>query len=69
MGKSTTMYWRVRDLIAKHGSLRAAARAVRVDAAYLKRLGTGERVWPSEAVLKRIGLKRTVSYTERLTHD
>lgn len=47
------------ELIAKHGSLRAAARALRIDHAYLRRLATGEKENPSAVTLKKLGLIKT----------
>jgi len=57
-----TLQERVAQLIAKHGSLRAAARAIQVDHAYLSRLGSGEKVRPLAGVLKRMGIRRVVDY-------
>ena len=48
-------------LMAKHGSLRAAARALDVDAAYLYRLLKGERVNPGPKILRKLRLKRIVT--------
>lgn len=44
-------------LIAKHGGLRAASRAAKIDLAYLQRLKTGEKVNPSKETLKKLGVK------------
>lgn len=55
----------VERLIAKHGTLRAAARAVKFDPAYLCRLRYGKKRNPSPDVLKKLGLKRTITL-ERL---
>ena len=57
-----TMRERVYDLQARHGSLRAAAEAVGVDHAYLLRLRTGEKIHPSKAVLKKLGMRPAVFY-------
>ena len=46
----------------KHGSLRAAARALGIDAGYLSRLKKGEKVNPSEEVLAALGLERMTMY-------
>jgi transcriptional regulator with XRE-family HTH domain len=53
---------RVKQLIAEHGTLRAAARAVSVDVSYLSRLEHGEKFNPSEDILARMGLVRVVTY-------
>jgi len=54
----------VEKLIEKHGGLRAAARAIDVNFAYLWRLGAGEKTNPSPKVLRKLGLKRVVIYRE-----
>jgi len=54
---------RVNAAVAKHGSLRAAARALKIEPSYLCRLRSGKKVWPSDALLKKIGLRRVVSVT------
>jgi len=61
-----TLQERVKQLVRQHGSLRAAARATQIDPGYLSRLGSGEKVRPLAAMLKRMGLRRIVTY-ERLT--
>jgi hypothetical protein len=57
-----TLHDRVIQLVEKHGSLRAAARAIEVDAGYLSRLGSGEKESPSPDVLRRMGLRQVVTY-------
>lgn len=59
---SCTLKERVKELIAHHGSLRAAARVLGVNAGYLHRLGTGEKNDPGELLLRRMGLFRLVAY-------
>lgn len=54
---------RVLQLCEQHGSLRAAARAVQIDASYLSRLLSGEKVNPSALYLRRLGLKRIIQYS------
>ena len=53
-------------LIDLHGGLRPAARALRIDAAYLCRLSRGDKISPGPAVLKRLGLVRVITYTRRV---
>lgn len=53
---------RVDWLVERHGSLRAAARVVGVNYAYLHRLRTGEKTEPTAAVLRKLGLRRVVTY-------
>lgn len=60
-----TLKERIDELIAKHGTLRASARALEVDAGYLSRLRYGEKDTPGETLLTRMGLRRTELY-ERL---
>lgn len=57
-----TLSDRVLQLCEQHGSLRAAARVVQIDAGYLSRLMNGEKVNPSAAFLRRLGLSRHVDY-------
>jgi len=50
-------------LIARHGSMRAAAEAIQVDVSTLSRLRSGERGEQiGEELLKRLGLERVVSF-------
>jgi len=51
---------RIQELIEHHGSVRAAARVLQVDHAYLWRLKEGEKAVPSDKLLRKMGLKRTV---------
>lgn len=57
---------RVQELVTQHGSLRAAARVLQVDAGYLSRLHSGEKNDPGEALLRKLRLRRVVTY-ERIT--
>lgn len=56
---------RITELVAQHGSLRAAARVLEVDAGYLSRLQSGEKDDPGETLLRRMGLRRVVAYERR----
>lgn len=47
---------RIQQLVECHGSLRGAADAIKVDHAYLHRLGKGEMENPTQIVLKKMGL-------------
>ena len=51
-----TLNKRIQQLVKKHGGLRAAARAIQVDPAYLTRLGKGEKSNPSAETLRKLGL-------------
>ena len=61
-----TLERRLGELVLRHGSLRAVGRVLEIDHAYLHRLYHGEKKEPSAAVLKKIGLRRVVTY-ERVT--
>ena len=54
----TTIAERINKLVNRHGSLRNVAKIVGVEPAYLSRLRSGKKIWPSENVLKRLRLKR-----------
>lgn len=53
---------RILELTLRHGSLRAAARAIDIDPAYLLRLRRGEKTAPSPIVLRKLGLRRVTKY-------
>lgn len=57
-----TLQERIDQLTARHGTLRAAARVVQIDASYLSRLRHGEKENPTDDVLRRLGVRRVVSY-------
>lgn len=52
----------VNALVERHGGVRLAARALRIDHAYLYRLKSGEKDNPTDDVLRKLGLRRVVSY-------
>lgn len=62
MSKTLTIPTVVDALIAKHGGLRAAARAIQINYAYLSRLRSGEKTNPTAATLRKLGLKKVVTY-------
>jgi hypothetical protein len=57
-----TLFQSIEELISLHGSLRAAARVKKMDAGYLCRLHAGVTKEPSARTLRKLGLKRVVSY-------
>lgn len=59
---ATVLQLRVKELIAHHGSIRAAAAVLMVDKAYLYRLSTGEKDDPGADLLRRMKLRRVVTY-------
>lgn len=61
-----TLTERIEELIAKHGSLRAAARVLECDAGYLSRLASGEKDDPGPVLLRRMGLRQVVTYERTL---
>lgn len=60
--KENLLKARVAWLVERHGSLRAAAKVVGVNYAYLQRLGSGKKTEPTAFVLRKLGLRRVVSY-------
>lgn len=53
---------RIIELEQKHGSLRAAARVLQIDPAYLLRLRDGEKTNPSAVTLRKLKLKKVTWY-------
>lgn len=60
--KIVTVADQVRALVKLYGGLRVAARALKIDAGYLSRLASGEKLAPSDEVLAKLGLQRVVVY-------
>lgn len=52
---------RLAELVDQHGSIRAAARVLQVDHAYLHCLLFGKKSNPSETLLRKLGLRRVVT--------
>lgn len=67
--RETTLAQRVEALCERHGGLRPAARALGLNPTYLLYLRTGERSWPSDATLRKLGLGRSVTYFQTETDD
>jgi transcriptional regulator with XRE-family HTH domain len=57
-----TLQERIEMLVSQHGSLRAVARVTEIDVGYLSRLRSGEKSNPEKDKLRRLGLRRVVSY-------
>jgi hypothetical protein len=55
----TDLQKHIDKLVRQHKGLRAAARALEIDPAYLWRLQQGRTKNPGGEVLERLGLKRT----------
>ena len=64
-GMAVTLADRIDELVAQHGSLRALARVMECSPPYICRLRAGVTKNPGPAVLRKLGLRRVVSY-ERL---
>jgi AraC-like DNA-binding protein len=60
-----TLAERINELATQHGSLSALARVMRCSPPYLCRLRAGVTNNPGDAVLRKLGLRRVVTY-ERL---
>jgi ferredoxin-fold anticodon binding domain-containing protein len=60
-----TLGARISMLVDRHGSLRNVGKILGIDHAYLCRLQAGDKVNPSDAVLKKLGLQRVVTYKLR----
>ena len=60
MSKYTTPAERIAELVAEHGSYRAAAEAIGVDYAYLHRVASGAQS-ASPALLSALGMHKEVS--------
>jgi len=61
-----TLPERVAELIAQHGSLRAAAKVLECSPGYLSRLASGEKADPGPTLLRRMGLRQIVTYERTL---
>ena len=57
-----TLSDRIDFLCGKHGSLRAVARVLGMDAGYLSRLASGEKTSPSNTTLRKLDLRAITSY-------
>lgn len=58
----TTVSRRIEELVEQYGSIKEVANHLGVGAAYLHRLASGSKMSPSEDVIKKLGLRRIVSY-------
>jgi hypothetical protein len=57
-----TLQERIEQLVERHGSLRAVSRVTEIDASYLSRLRSGEKANPEKDKLRRLGVRRVVTY-------
>lgn len=58
----TTVSRRIEELAEQYGSVTEVANRLGVNAIYLHRLANGSKTSPSEDVIKKLGLRRIVSY-------
>ena len=56
----------IKKIVKQHGSIRAAARVLDIDHGYLSRLQSGEKNEPSDDLLRKLWLRRVVTYEPRL---
>ncbi|WP_282259698.1 hypothetical protein [Stenotrophomonas sp. PS02301] len=59
----TTLAERIAFEVELTGSLQGVARELDIDCGYLSRLASGEKTNPSDEVLAKLGLEKTVIYT------
>lgn len=59
--KTITASQRVAELVAEHGSIRAAGKAVGMSYPYLWRIGKGLQI-PHAGTLAKLGLREVVTY-------
>ncbi len=60
--EAVTLKERIEELVEQHGSLRAAARVIEIDAGYLCRLANGEKVRPGKDFLRKMGIRSVLTY-------
>jgi hypothetical protein len=66
MAHKTELQKRVDELVAEHGTLRAAGAALKIDHTLLWRIQTGRRVGASDETLKKLGFHRIPERIEPL---
>ena len=60
---------RINELMAEHGGLNRAAKAVKLYPSYLSRLRNGHQTNPSPEALKKLGLVRRITYVRRKPYE
>lgn len=58
----TVLQQRIAELVAQHGSIRAAARVLQIDQGYLYCLLSGEKDNPGDKLLRKLKLRRVVTF-------
>ena len=56
---------RIAEKIAQHGSYRAAGAVLDFDHTYLYRLANGSKTGPGDKLLRKLGLRRVVTYVDK----
>ena len=59
---TVTLEGRINQLVDQYGSLRAVSRATGIEAGYLSRLRSGQKLNPEQQTLRRLGLECVVEY-------
>lgn len=62
--QTPTLAAHINRCVTLFGSLRKMADALDMDAGYLSRLRSGEKIEPSAEVLSKLGLRKTVTYSK-----
>lgn len=57
-----TLELRIVQLVTKHGSLRAVSKVTGIDAGYLSRLASGEKIKPGAKILRKLKLRQVITY-------
>lgn len=58
----TDLQLRIQEIVNQHGGIRIAARARKIDHAYLSRLASGEKDNPGDVTLRKLGLRKVIHY-------
>ena len=69
MRAETTITARIDELMAEHGGLRKAAKAIQLQPSYLSRLRNGHQTNPQPEALRKLGLSRRVIYTRKKPYE
>lgn len=64
---TTLLQERISALVERHGSIRAVARVLEVDHSYLYRLHKGEKDDPGPTLLRKLKLRRVVTFVAKDT--
>lgn len=61
----TLLQERIKKLAKHHGSMRVLGRVLETDHTYLSRLSTGEKNDPGEELLRKLKLRRVITYEDK----